>query len=189
MKKLMKQLTALLLAGVLMMTMTACRKEYTSGEVVGDTYTNEWAEVKVTVPSGYKMLDTSSAGRAPSGFDMGAAFVADASVTIPACYVLTRQGEADIEEIGESFTQEFGGTSGMMNISQGGTTYQVTITKSYYTIAGESYLCFHLGVSVADVYCAFRDVDGTGVIAICVVTMNGYGTDDEDAIFDMFEKT
>ena len=73
-----------------------------------------------------------------------------------------------------------------MNVQQGKTTYQVSINKVYYSIAGESYQVYHLSVSTMDLYCALRDVEGTGVFVIYVITMNGGST--EEDIFGMFEK-
>ena len=187
MKKHADKLIALLLIGILVISLTGCKKKYSVGEVDGNTYKNEWAELKVTLPDGYKMMDSSTTS-APEGFELGAAFAVDSSVPIPACYILTREGEADVDAIGEDFTKQFGGSSGLMNVSKDGTTYQVSVTKTYYTIADESFLCFHLSVSIADVYCAFREVDDTGVIALCVVTMSGYGSGSEEDVFKLFEK-
>ena len=182
----MKIVALVLVVAMMTMSLTACRKSYTTGTVDGSTYTNEWAELKIDVPSGYKMYSEKDIGGAPSGFEFGCAFAADEKVPLPLCYVLTREGEADINAIGEDFTKQFGGATGLMEVSQGGVTYQVSISKDYYTIAGESFTCFHMSVSVADVYCAFRDIDGTGVIAVCVVTMNG--TSSVSDIFKLFEE-
>lgn len=188
MKKLAKRLTAVLLVGILTISLTACRKSYTKGVVDGDTYTNRWAEVKVTVPSGYKMIDISDAklSSAMNKFDVGCIFAADSATSIPICYVMTVEGEQDLAAIGEQFSNEFGGTGGAMNVQQGKTTYQVSINKVYYSIAGESYQVYHLSVSTMDLYCALRDVEGTGVFVIYVITMNGGST--EEDIFGMFEK-
>ncbi|MBO4652843.1 MAG: hypothetical protein J5649_05955 [Lachnospiraceae bacterium] len=189
MKKRSAKLVAVFLVMVLMtMSLTGCRASYTPGEVDGDTYTNKWAGLKVTVPSGYKMLTPEEAG-VKNGvyrdYDFGCLFTADNNTKIPMCYVMTREGKEDIDAAGEEFTKAFGNSSGLM-VNQGGVTYQVTVDKNYYSIAGESYTCFHLGVSVADIYCAFRDVDGTGIVAVCAVTMSGGAT--EVDLFNMFEK-
>ena len=184
----MKRVTAILLAVVMMFAVTACGKKYSPGEVDGNTYTNDWANLKVTIPSDYMMVDPSSAGAAGGtykGFDVRCIFAMNDKVPIPMCYVMSREGKVDIEDIGEEFAKEFGGSSGLMNMQQGNTTYQVTVDKRYYTIAGESYLCFHIGVSVADVYCSFRSVDDTGVIAVCAITMPGSTSVDE--LYNMFK--
>lgn len=187
-KTSVKTILALLLVAVVACNLTACgRKPYTAGVVDGDTYTNDWAGIKVTLPDNYSMLSESAVGVSNGryqNFDFGCAFASSAQA--PVCYVLTKEGKNDIDAIGEEFTKEFGGISGSMDIKQGGVTYQVTVSKDYYTIAGESYLCFHFGIAVGDVYCAFRDVEGTGIIALCVVTMSG--GDSEETVFDMFKK-
>ena len=190
MKKRSAKFVAMFLVMVLMtMSLTGCRAAYTPGTVDGNTYTNEWAEVQVTLPSGYKMLTAKDAGISNGKyreFDFGCLFAADNKTSVPMCYVLTYEGKSDVDAIGEDFTKQFGGTSSLTEFKQGGVTYQVSVSKSYCSIAGESYTCFHMGVSIADVYCAFRDIDGTGIIAICVVTMNDSAS--EEDVFNMFEK-
>ncbi|MBP5462765.1 MAG: hypothetical protein J6Y20_11690 [Lachnospiraceae bacterium] len=187
MKMFAKKLTALLLIGILTMSLTACRKSYTKGEVDGNTYTNKWAEVQVTLPSGYKMLDVSDLNYSGSmsKFDIGCAFKAD-DKTAPICYVLTLEGEQDLAAIGQEFADEFGGTGGAMNVKQGKTTYQVSINKLNYSIADASYDVYHISVGTGDLYCALHDVEGTGVIVIYVITLSGGTTEDE--VFDMFTK-
>ncbi|MBR7020649.1 MAG: hypothetical protein IKI15_06305 [Lachnospiraceae bacterium] len=190
MKKRSAKFIAMFLVMVLMtMSLTGCRAAYTPGTVDGSTYTNEWAEVKIDLPAGYKMLDPKDAGVSNGKygeFDFACLFAADTNTKIPMCYIMTREGKVDIDEIGEEFTREFGGVSALGEVSQGRTTYQVSISKNYYSIAGASYTCFHMGVSVADIYCAFRDIEGTGLIAICVVTMSGGAT--EVDVYNMFEQ-
>lgn len=182
-----RKLFALFLVGVLALSLTGCRRSYSVGEVDGTTYTNKWAEVKVSLPSDYVMMDKSQMGRVSNGFEVACVFCKNNATKVPLCAVMTREGDVDINQIGEEFTQEFGGTGGSTTIQQGGTTVQVTINKEYYTIAGESFLCFHMSLSVGDVYCAFREIDDTGVFAICVVTLTG-GDESEEDIFNMFKE-
>jgi|GEM_PF-2860109 hypothetical protein len=188
-KKCIRKMMAVLLAAVLMCSLTACGpKPYSTGVVDGDTYTNEWAELTVSLPSGYKMLDASQiGGKTVQKFDVGCAFAAvseTGAMQMPVCYVLCFEGRADIDEIGEEFTKEFGGSNAIQNVKQGSTTIQFTVDKNYCTIAGEDYMCFHIGVAVADVYCAFRGIEETGVVCVCAVTQNG--TTDRDKVFDLF---
>ena len=181
-----RKMLALFLIGVLAMALTGCRKSYTVGEVDGSTYTNKWAEVEVVLPSDYVMMDKSQMGTVSDGFEMACVFSKNTENKTPMCAVMTREGDVDINAIGEDFTRAFGGTSGSTTIKQGGSTVQITISKSYYTIADESYMCFHMNLSVGDIYCAFREIDDTGVIAICVITVGD--STQADAVFDMFQK-
>ena len=185
-----KRITAVLLVMMMTIALTACGKEpYSAGELDGTVYTNKWANIRIEVPDDFQQVDPSIGGAVNGkykGFDVGCMFAKNDKTHLPMVYVMCREGEVDINEIGEDFTKEFGGSTGLLNVQQGNVTYQVTIDKGYYTIADESYMCFHIGVSVADVYCAFRAVDDTGAICICAITMNGSPTIEE--VFKMVEK-
>ena len=196
MKQLVKRLAAFLLVAVLVMSLTACRRSYTKGEVDENTYTNKWAEVKVTLPEGYKMIDISGQKLSASmnKFDVGCIFTADnedPKKQTPMCYVFTVEGEQDLAAIGQEFAEEFGGTGTAMNYKQGKTTRQISINKLNYSIAEDSYDVYHISISDKDdsgeVYMALRDVEGTGAFVIYVITLNSDGVDADD-IFDMFEK-
>ncbi len=153
-------------------------RKYTTGEVDGQTYTNKWAKVKVTVPDDY-IIDTKN--QKTDGFDVPFAFASKDGKSY--CYVFTRECKPDMSNTEEEFRKMFG--DGKFNVSYGKIGMQMNFSTDHRTIAGESYDCLVFSGAGARIVVAFRAVYDNGVFCICTATMNGVYEDD---LFKMFEK-
>ena len=153
-------------------------RKYTPGEMVGNTYVNKWAKVKVEVPDSYTYQTNI---KKTNGYEVPFALLATDGLSY--CYVFTREGETKVENLETEFRKMFG--DGNMGFSFGKVGVQMSVSTDHRVIAGESYDCLVMSAAGVRFVFAYRTVYDNGIFVICTATAGGVYEDD---IFKLFEK-